>query len=78
MHHHAVEGEERPLKRVSQRGSGQGIDFATHHKMSGIGLELVDGLQLIEPRLGCWQIKPCRQLHETQLSIDVFQFLIFA
>ena len=54
-----------PPRECQSSRPGQAFDFATHHKMSGICLKLVDGLQLIEPRLGCWQIKSRRRLHET-------------
>lgn len=50
----------------------------THHKMGGICLELVDGLELIEPRPGSWEAQLGRQLHETQLGLNVFQLLIVA
>jgi hypothetical protein len=43
-----------------------------------ICLELVDGLQLVEPRPGPWQAQVCGLLHEAQLGLDVFLLLILA
>jgi len=71
VHHEAVEGQECSLGGIN---SGFLVSLLiTDHKMRRIRLELVDGLQLIESRLGARQAQVCGLLHEAQLGVDVLE-----
>ena len=76
VHHQTVEGEERPL-RMSVIGFGL-VRLVTYHKVRCVCLECVNGLQLVKSRLGPGKAKPRGFLHETQLGVDILQFLVVA
>ncbi len=76
VHHQTVEGEERPL-RMSVIGFGL-VRLVTYHKVRCVCLECMNGLQLVESRLSPGKTKPRGFLHETQLGVDILQFLVVA
>jgi hypothetical protein len=68
----AMEGEEGALD-MSETYSH--ACPSTYHVMRSIRLKLMYSLQLVEPRLAAGKIELCRFLHETELSVDVFELL---
>ncbi len=81
-HHHAVEGEECALGVVNGHVLAGSMGFqrwawrSAYHKVRGVGLELVDRLELIEAGSGAWQAQVRRLLHQAKLGVDVLELFI--